>query len=484
MLSFDPSAITPSWALVSLLGASLLLAPGAQAWDDHSLTGRPALAAMPEVTDFPLVQVETLQQFLEAEQEGLVQLLADEEVWALASVPNYPARPAELAFEAGGDGEALRGRLLESLRMAPDVKLALYEKAPFGTEAPVDGGMPWADVTTLSDPGVLGHATLLPLTPGDTITALEVVVAACDEPDYGFDLGTWEDNDTEWGPRYGMGEQPFGDPTKEFSSQAPWHMGFYQEADIIYSLASFLGRTYPEVRVHQFQSLARYAFESGHDYWGWRFTGWALHYVQDLTMPYHARVLPGVSVSSMLWINTLSVVGIGGPADDALRLVSNRHMVLEHYVREVIEDALSSGGEHPFEAALTDTTAEARFGAYGEGYLRHTLSAESVGRSDALAASLEDLMPKRFVDDPSYIVDETEPDLNVLVEVRKDRPDSEAALHDAFAPLLTSFGTHTRLFVRSVREDMPMPEPPPEPEPTKQPVEGEDAVEVDTVPDE
>ncbi len=455
--------------------ACILTPAAALAWEDHSLTARPALAAMPEVAEVPLVQVETLQEFLEAEQEGLAKLLEDEETWALANVPTYPARPARLAFEPGGDVATLQTRLLEALRMAPDVRLALYYKAPFGDEAPAEGSIPWGEVTTLSDPGVLEHATFIGLEPGDRLPALEILVSACDEPDYGFDLGVWEDSASEWGPRYGLGAQPFGDPTKEYSAQAPLHMGFYQEANIIYKLASFLGRTYPELRVHQYQSLARYAFETGHDYWGWRFTGWALHYVQDLTMPYHARVLPGVSTVRMLWINFLSVIGIHGPADDALRLVSNRHMVLEYFVRGVVEDSLrAEGGQHAFHEALTDGTAESRFGGYGDGYLRHTLTVETVSRAKAIDKALEDNVPHRLVSDPAYIVDTTEPDMDVLTEVREDTPEGEVVLMEAFTPLLVSFGVHSRIFIRAVREGMTPAQLPPETEAMDAPADAPD----------
>ncbi len=463
--------VVPSLVLVVTLTPATALA-----WDDHSLAARYALAALPEVVDYPDVQVEPLLVFLEAEQEGLAKLLADEEAWAMATVPTYPAQPAELVFEVGV--EDLQRRFLEALRVAPDVKLALYRKAAYDGQPPAEGSLPWAEVTTLSDPGALGHATLVALASGERVPALEVVVSACDEPDYGFDLGTWEDNDTEWGPRYGMGPQPFGDPTKEYSSQAPWHMGFYQEADIIYSLAGFLGRTYPEVRVHQYQSLARYAFETGHDYWGWRFTGWALHYVQDLTMPYHARVLPGVGTGSMLWINFLSVIGMPGSADDALRLVSNRHMTFEYYVRESLEDALRTGAPHPLLDAVADSSGDARFGSFDDAYLRHTLTVESNSRANDIDEVLASSVPERLVSDPAYIVDETETDVSTLGEVRETMPESEAVLNEALAPTLGSFGAHTRVFVRTLRADLPVPEPLPAPE-AEEPEDPEEAEEAE-----
>ena len=439
----------------------------ALAWDDHSIYARPALVDLPEISQFPLVEVESLEVFLSAEEEGLAKLLSDNEAWALATVPAYPPLPQDLVLMAGGDRDTLRTRFLEALRMAPDIKLALYTKAPLGAEPLADGGLPWAEVTTLHDPGALGDAVLIPTPEGTRVAPLDVVSSAADEPDYGFDLGIWTDNDTAWGPRYGMGDQPFGDPTKEYSSQAPMHMGLYHEAGIVYTLASFLERTYPELRVHQFQTLARYAFETGHDYWGWRFTGWALHYVQDQAMPYHTQVLPGVSVARMLWINTLSMVGISGPVDNAVRLVSNRHIGMEHYVREVFEATLEQA-DHPFRAALADTTIDAHYGTFDDTYTRHTVALEAVSRAKGLDRALERYVPELLVSDPAYIMDETEKDINVYERVLDADATAVASLEPTFTELLGSFGAHSRVFVRTLRAGLPVPAPLPEPVPMEQ----------------
>jgi hypothetical protein len=83
-------------------------------------------------------------------------------------------------------------------------------------------------------------------------------------------------------------------------------MGFYHQARVLNWAAPFVGRTYPLPRVHQFFGLAELAFRTGHPYWGWRFTGNAAHYVEDLTQPYRAGLLPGVSTLRMLGIKLLA----------------------------------------------------------------------------------------------------------------------------------------------------------------------------------
>jgi len=454
-----------------LLGLSALAASPALAWDNHTPAAHRAFAELPEVGDFPPVEVQSLSSFLQAEQQGLVELLADEEAWARQNVPTYPPLPDELAF-VGGGGDDLQRRFLNALRVNPDIKLALYRKLAPEDQAPVDvQPLPWDAVTTLKNPGSLGNAVLLPLQEGERVPALEVLVAACDEPDYGFDLGLWSDNGTDYGALAGLGEQPFGNPVLEYSSQAPFHMGFYHEADIVYSLASFLQRTYPEYRLHMYQQLARYAFEQGHDYWGWRFAGWALHYVQDLTMPYHAQVLPGVSVTRMLGINILSVVGMSGPKDDAVQLVSNRHMALEIYVRQVLEVSAQQA-DSPLQAALADSAWDSHYGIFGEDYLRRTLTLESVGRSDQVDGALEEHMPEHVVSDPQVELQDSE---DVLQGVRDKSADGEAALDSIMSELLRSFGAHSRNFLRALREGMPVPALEPEPAPDEQAPEGDEA---------
>jgi len=49
--------------------------------------------------------------------------------------------------------------------------------------------------------------------------------------------------------------------------------------------------TAPE-RARLFYELSGQAFAAGHSYWGARLLAWSLHYVQDLTMPYHSEQLP------------------------------------------------------------------------------------------------------------------------------------------------------------------------------------------------
>ena len=79
---------------------------------------------------------------------------------------------------------------------------------------------------------------------------LAVVATAADEPDYGLDINLWEDSPSDWGKVYGFGNLPFGNPALNYSTQAPFHMGFFHEAKVIYLAAPFIKKTFPLLRVH------------------------------------------------------------------------------------------------------------------------------------------------------------------------------------------------------------------------------------------
>ena len=268
---------------------------------------------------------------------------------------------------------------------------------------------------------------------------------------YGMDIGLWEDNGTEYGKVYGFGKQPFGNPALEFASQAPFHMGFFHEASIVYKAAGFLRRTYPEYRIHLWQSLARYALRTGHDYWGWRFAGWALHYVEDLTQPYHATVLPGVSVYRLLWINTLDLLGMHRPKKDAITLVSNRHLALENYQYRRVRSAFSRhDADDVLMRALADLSTDAGRSAYADDSPRAMISAQSHALAASTEAVLEKSLPRKYVSDPAYVLGETESGLDLYALLAGAQPSARDAMTGMVAGLLRNFGVYTRAFVRSL----------------------------------
>jgi len=435
-----------------LAAAALACAAGpAAAWSNHTLGARPALETMPEIKSAPAVEVETLDAFLAAEARGLEQLLQREEAWARANVPRYPARPDALTFRAGGTPAELRQRFIAALRINPEMKLNLFVQSQPGKDVSGKTALPWTEITTRKRASTAQESVFLQLRAGDSVAPLEIIATATDEPDYGMDIGLWEDNGTVYGKAYGFGKQPFGNPALEFASQAPFHMGFFHESPIVYRAAAFLRRTYPEYRIHLWQSLAAHALLTGHPYWGWRFAGWALHYIEDLTQPYHAAVLPGVGVAHMLWINTIDLLSWHEPKKQAVTLVSNRHLALENYQYQRMRNAyVRHDAGDALIRAVEDTTADAGRAAFADGTAREVISRESNALAGATDRVLERSLPAKYVSDPAYVLGETEAGLDLYGVLNISAPAAQEAMTGMVARLLRNFGAHTRAFVRSL----------------------------------
>ena len=439
-------------ARAAALAALALAAAGpVAAWNNHALGTWPALAPMAELSTLRPVPAERLAAFLAADASGVAAVLGQEEAWARRNVPAYPPRPEALAFRAAGAaGEALVARFVAATRINPQSRLALYLQLPPGGDPAGRPTLPAAAVTIFEHSESSRLDTFVALREGEPVGVVDVIASASDEPDYGLDIGLWSDDGTSYGRTYGLGKQPFGNPALAFSSQGPMHMGFFHEPAIVYAAAPFLRRTFPEYRVHLWRSLAAQAFRSGHPYWGWRFAGWALHYVQDLTQPYHARVLPGAGALRMMWVNALDVAGLHGPKDRVVTFVSNRHLALENYAQHWLYDALL--GRNANDAALQALRGgSGRIAAqFRDDSLRQTISRQSYDAADATDAALVAALPPRYTSDPAYVfgVTESRVDLHALL-VRSD-PAARAALEGAVLPLLANFGTHSRSFIAAV----------------------------------
>lgn len=400
--------------LVLINVCMIVVATTAGAWEHHTLITGPLVSTWPEITNREAVEVVALEDFLAETEEILELALYHHEIWARAYLDAYAPLPEELVFTATGNVSDLRKRFFEAIRINPDSKAALYiSRLVEDSDAPRTGLDP-AEVTLIPSGAELRQFRFEPLNPGDKVNPLDVLTTASHEPDYGLDIGLFSDNDTEFGNRYGFGEQPFGDPDLIYGSQAPFHMGFYHESWLVFLFASYLKGTYPEYRIHLYKTLSKVAFDNGQDYWGWRFMGWGLHYVADLAMPYHSTVLPGYSTFRMLLINLLSMLGYPKYVDDALQLVSNRHMALERYQGILLERLTRAG-------AMTDPIFQAlqpsgSIPAYDDTLPRNEIARRSHDMSKKINKAITTYMPNRFVNDPAIELAE-QPDLNQIVEL-------------------------------------------------------------------
>lgn len=419
------------------------------AWEHHPVLNEALLAIMPEVAEQSPVEAVALEEFLLAVEGELEVTLAWQEQWAQDHLPWYKSRPAHLAFHATGNSDDIRERFFRAIRINPDTRTPLYLSRLTDVLEGERPGLAPEDVTLLPDSAGIERFEYLPVAPGDMVHPLDVVVTAGNEPDFGMDVGLFEDNDTPYGAEYGFGEQAFGDPSLDYGSQAPFHMGFYHESRLVFLFAGFLKETYPEYRIHLFKTLSELAFREGQDYWGWRFMGWGLHYMADLSMPYHSTVLPGYSTLRMLFINFLDILGFPGPVNNALQLVSNRHMAIERYQRIRLEDAWRRQDmEHATLAALT---APRELPAYSDDMPRTCLARHSNRLAACLDRAIAAYMPWEFVSDPTVELVGRE-DLDQIVEMIEEAHGARALerLDALNADAIASFAVYGRSYVLAI----------------------------------
>ena len=440
---------------MKLLHTAILLLAGLAAtqvlaWENHSMAAYRAFEKMPEVVNASVVTVEPLEVFLRAEENTLEALLASQEAWAIANLERYPACPVGLAFKAdpSRSDQARRLAFFMALRVATNSRLALYvQPDPWNPIA----GLPMAQGAVSTLPDHTGHASKpLAVKAGDTVSALTVLATATDEPDYGLDINLWADSPSDWGGVYGFGPQPFGNPALPYPTQAPFHMGFLHESRLLYLAAPFIKRTYPLLRSHQFSTLSSLAFRTGHAYWGWRFAGLSLHYLQDLTQPFHASLAPGESSAKILAINALAMAGLPRMKNDLVVLLSNRHLVFEKYLTELLQRSATLQQEGDLEKALHNQDRDHTYPEWSDRYLRDIVSLQANKSSNALVTHLLATMPPAYVSDPGFDFASEKDSIKLLADASKQDKPERARLDAALVDLMANFGSHSRNALRGI----------------------------------
>lgn len=435
---------------IILFQSGVPLPQSVSAWTEQPLISYKVLQALPEVKDAGPVVVEDLAMFLAGDEKGLADVLRHEEEWARQNLSYYMPLPDTLTFQATGNTEDIVKRFCHAIRVNPGFYFSLYIQLVPGQDIGARTIITPAEITFLKDVSDWKDTQFVKLMAGESVSPLDVVVTGTEEPDFGLDVGLYEDNGTEFGKIYGFGRQPFGNPNLEYGTQAPFHMGFYHESVIVNTLAEFMMHTYPEYRIHLFQSLSRFAFRTGHDYWGWRFMGIGLQYVIDLTEPYHTTMLPGVTVARLLWISVLDAMGVEGPKMGAIQLVSNRHTALEKFQQLTMQRAyLNGNNNHSFFTAL-QTIRECP--PWSDRMPRDVISAASNAHAKETDALLEEIMPERFVSDPGFELGTSSEHDKILLRIEeKGGPEAIKRLTGHMRLLLEPLPAYLCSYVRSIR---------------------------------
>lgn len=435
-------------SLLLLLG----LSRSAWAWGNHALLSYRAMEASPALRAAEPVRAEPLEVFLQAQAPAIARLLDEQEAWAQREIRQYRPRPAALRWapppspSSPPSTEGLRASFLRAMRLSPTAGFALFLQVD-PRQPPAD--TPWLAAEAVSTLPLSKGATqrFVALQPGQAVAPLAVVASASDEPDYGYDIDLFDDN--PGGGGLGFGPQPFGNPALRVSSQAPFHMGFFHQGAVFNRLAPALARSYAQLRVHQYRGLAVLAFRTGHPYWGWRFTGLAMHYVQDLAQPYHASAAPGARLPGMIWANLLDAIGFPDRKAGLVVLQSNRHFVLETYQTRLLWDAARAGQDTANERALRDTSLDARYPGWSVHYLRDVVAREAFDGGPALDAAIVVGAPARYVTDPAFDFGAAT-GIDLDADMRRQLQAQRDGMQAAIARLLGHAGAHSRNLVRGV----------------------------------
>lgn len=443
--------------VIQLAAAALLcIVPhlNAHAWSEHPLIAYPALSGIADLTRRRPVKAVSLRSFLEKEQYGIAELLRKHEIWAREHLAHYAPLPEALYFNPSDTSTDIVTRFLHAIRLNPNAKLKLYRHLLPNRQAGIYTVLRPEAVTTLTDVSSMRQTTYLLLSENELVSPLDVLCSANDEPDYGLDLGLFTDNGTPYGMLYGFGAQPFGDPKLEYGSQAPFHMGFYHENRLIYLFGPFLKKTYPEYRIHLFKALSEYAFATGNQYWGWRFMGWGMHYLGDLSMPYHAKPLPGISTLRMIWINLKAIIGFPKSKNDAVQLVSNRHAALEQFLwLEIRKEYTDSLSPTPIIDALKSPVTPI---GYTDSFPRETVALEASQRAKETDRTVEECFPEKLVCNPQFeAVGAIEMDSLIELMRKEKGEESIARTINLLKGIMQSYSMHLQSYYKAIIKGSP-----------------------------
>jgi len=434
---------------MTFLVCSVLVLGSGFAWENHTQLSDLALESATWASAF--ATVESLDSFLDADRARLGTVLATVEKNARQDYPRYMPLPPALAFDTAALGLSLRATFVGALRINPNLPLSLFLQTPVDkTSTRPDLAQEAVDLSGARIP----NGPFKELSPGESVSALEVVETAADEPDYGMDIGLFANNGTEWGARYGFGTQPFGNPKLSYGSQAPFHMSFANEDGIIKAAAPKYQGSYVGYRVDLYSTLAREAFASGHAYWGLRFAGWALHYVEDAAQPYHSSMLPAKSTLGILVLNAF---GPESKIDGEVVLLSNRHLILENYQYSILAAYRGDDGLSPCFGALRGSGLKTEVG-FGDPAARRwvldVVAKRGRDRGKALDRAIVATFPAKYVGDPGFDFgawqSDTSNGYDPLAELVAAEPAKAKAFDLVLAASLAEMGVAARAFMAAL----------------------------------
>jgi hypothetical protein len=278
---------------------------------------------------------------------------------------------------------------------------------------------------------------------GDAMSVLEILCTYSDEPDWGMDQGLFSI------PTYNYGSPPLGQSKGEIS-QSFFHTNFLHENIVLLKLFPQIRVNFMEHRIRLFAALSKLAFDVKVDYWGWRFLAWAMHYLQDITQPYHARVCP-LPIRFVLAL-LLKEMSLQDAVRKNMSIVVNHHNVYEKFVHYVLNKSHEPISADCLLQALA--TGKKTFSGCVASVL-YEASATPAQLAPQVDMALRRAIASPHLDDPGYGLDsgDAECDMGAVTHrVTRDRPDALRRLLHFTCDSLENTGEATRHMIRTSRQ--------------------------------
>jgi|GEM_PF-223655 len=399
---------------------ALLFAMAAQvsAWESHAEITRLSLDA--ELYSSDRLMSESLLEFLEAERNGLPGLLADVEAELRSDYPEYPPLPPDLVFtgrEASRDLVRAFGRAIRINPRSP----CLAAQRP-------------------------GYRS------GRVYSVLEVIVSASDEPGRGMDEGLFTDKPSQLARDYELGRQPYGPLCPVATGTDAFCMNFMHEGDVVNIAVPSTKSTLAEYRFHMYTALARFAMSQGHPYWGYRFAGWGIYYIEELGNPYNASLMPGKSTVEILWARYIES---SGQQERDLVLRANRKALLEDYLYEGLLNGPRTGQRAVMRQAIVGLGRFSGKWRYREGFLEDVVSKAGFDYAGRVDHFMRRYFPAQYVNDPNYnYIKQNSGSRRAYSpyrELNQDKPERARTFENFGAEILSSIGGNNRAYMAYVR---------------------------------
>ncbi len=137
---------------------------------------------------------------------------------------------------------------------------------------------------------------------GNSTTAKTILIEFSDEPDWEMD----QELQLSW--------------MQGFSGESQGYRHMYYPTWSFHIPLGFMAQGQTPDRAQHFYDRAKMAFEKGDTYWGFRFLARAMHYVQDMSQPFHTR--------QFYW----RYINLKDPYHGTIQAIKNYHFAYESYI--------------------------------------------------------------------------------------------------------------------------------------------------------